>query len=66
MDGELVQVPRSLLPADASLDDVLAVERAGEQVIITIDREATEDARQRIGRTVSRLRRSDGGGDLTL
>jgi len=66
MDGELVQVPRTLLPADASPDDVLVVERAGEQVIITIDREATNDAKQRTERTVSRLRRRDTGGNLTL
>jgi hypothetical protein len=66
MDGELVQVPRVLLPADASPDDVLVVERTGDRVTISIDREATDDARRRARRTAARLRRRDAGGSLTL
>lgn len=65
LDGDLVELPRSLLPSDAVRDDVLRVERSAERVMISIDRAATGAARRRGEQLASRLRRRDPGGDLT-
>ncbi len=67
LDGEdSVLVPRVLLPASASADVVLRVERDVSRVTIIIDRDATEAARRESEQLSERLRRRDRGGDVTL
>jgi hypothetical protein len=66
LDGELVEIPRALLPDDVATDAVMRVERSPGRVIITIDARATADARREIAQLVSKLARRDRGGDVTL
>ncbi|MGH7720395.1 MAG: DUF3006 family protein [Gemmatimonadaceae bacterium] len=67
LDGEsMVVIPRVLLPAGATPDDVLRVESRSRTVTISIDREATRDARRAGARVAARLNRRDPGGDVVL
>jgi len=68
--GTLLHVPASLLPKGTSEGDVLAVERKETRGTVTlrlrIDRAATEKALEASRRQLSRLKPSDGGGDIQL
>ena len=66
LDGETLEVPRALLPADARADAVMLVERAADRVVITLDERATAEAKRESQRLVSRLAKRDRGGDVTL
>lgn len=59
LDGRPFEVPRSLLPPDAREGDTL-------RWSLTVDREATEAARQRVMERRARLSRDDDGGDFSL
>ena len=73
VDGErFVDLPRTLLPADAAEGDVIAVnvrtdDEAARRVIETrVDREATARARAEARELIDELRERDPGGDVTL
>ncbi|HJR43478.1 MAG TPA: hypothetical protein VJ812_15395 [Gemmatimonadaceae bacterium] len=66
LDGEMVEVPRALLPDDATADTVMRVERAPGRVVITLDARATAGARRVSARLVAKLARRDRGGDVRL
>lgn len=70
-DGaRMLHVPAWLLPAAVREGDVLRVERrdegAGSTVRFEVERSATDDARDRAREQVSRLSRTDPGGDIVL
>jgi len=70
-DGaRMLYVPGWLLPAGAREGDVLRVSRRDEggasSLRIEVDRGATEEALGRSREQVSRLSRSDPGGDIVL
>jgi len=71
VDGKgFFDVPRSLLPAGARGDDVLAVTIDADQdsTVITVTRDpgATADARSNARAAIERLARRDPGGDIEL
>jgi hypothetical protein len=64
--GDVIAVPRWLLPEGAAPDLVLRVERAATRVTIAVDDAATGAARADSARLTEELRARDDGGDVAL